>query len=175
MTNSSDLDHVLNKINAIVQDGAAPAGQQNALSRFVDMLIEEKGFPDMTPEVKDQLRRDLLRKLDDYIAAKIISSLSDEDVNIFHQMLKEGRSSEEMQRFTTTHIENFSDFLTNTLLMFRGVYLGLIHVPSYVNVDVKEAVEKVQHQEKQEAPRARLTPAPVMSQPDSEEEKKVIN
>lgn len=104
-------------------------GQSQSLLQFVDKLIEERGFPDLTPEVADELKRDLLVRIDDFITARIIAAFSDEDVKIFEQMLKDQRPQDEVQQFVSTHIPDYLNFLTNVLLEFRGVYLGDIQAP----------------------------------------------
>lgn len=103
--------------------------QNKSIEAFVDKLIEEKGFVDLLPEVRDQLKKDILQRLDDFITARIIAALSDQDIVIFENMLKEGKPQEEIQQFTSTHIADFADFLTNVLLEFRGVYLGILTAP----------------------------------------------
>ncbi|MCL5783866.1 MAG: DUF5663 domain-containing protein [Patescibacteria group bacterium] len=96
---------------------------------YVEKLIEEKGFPDLTPEVKEEIKNDLLNRIDDFVSARIIAKLSDQDVATFEEMLKNQKSQEEIQQFITGHIDDFPGFLTNTLLEFRGVYLGVIESP----------------------------------------------
>lgn len=103
--------------------------QNNNLDQFIDKLIEEKGFVDLLPDVKEQLKADISKRLDDFIAARVIATLSNEDLKTFETMLKDGKSQEEIQQFTATHIPDFTEFLTNVLLEFRGVYLGVIKAP----------------------------------------------
>src|SRR3989344_7547847 len=103
--------------------------QNKTILDFVDKLIEEKGFPDLLPEVKDQLKQDIMTRLDDFIAARVIAALSDEDVITFENMLKEEKPENEIQDFVSTHVPDFTTFLTNVLLEFRGVYLGTITPP----------------------------------------------
>lgn len=108
-----------------------PAALVNkSLEDFADKLIEEKDFPDITPEVRVELKNDILRRLDDFLAARIIAALSDTDVAAFEELLKQGKSDAEIQAFTTLKIPDFTNFLTNTLLEFRGVYLGIIDAPT---------------------------------------------
>jgi len=119
------IQNVLDKISSLTQTGK----QKDALGEFIERLIEEKGFPDLTIEVKEVLKKDLLRRLNDFIAARVIGTLSDEDVITFDQMIKEKKSEEEIQQFVATHIPDFVKFLTDVLLEFRGVYLGLVEPP----------------------------------------------
>ena len=100
-----------------------------AVAEFIERLIAEKQFPDLTPEVKEEIKKDLTERLDDFIAAKFIAVLSDENVAKFEEMLKAGKPENEVQAFLTANVPNFTEFLTQTLLEFREVYLGLIQAP----------------------------------------------
>lgn len=104
---------------------AAHKDQQHNLS-YVDQLIHDRGFVGLTPEIKDELRNQLYQRLDDFMAAKVISTLSDDDLAAFEQMLKDKKSDEELQKFTKEHIADYDNFLTSALLEFRAVYLGII-------------------------------------------------
>jgi len=126
----SGMNQLLNKISNLVQTG----NRDDALLQYADKLIEERKFPDLTPEVKEELRKDILRRLDDFLAARIIAALSDEDVLVFEKMLKEGKPETEVQKFVCEHVPDFVNFLTNTLLEFRGVYTGLIDTPVFVEM-----------------------------------------
>lgn len=99
------------------------------LGNFVDKLIEEKGFPDLVPEVKQEIKQDLMTRLDNFITARIIARLSDQDVLQFENMLKEEKKQEEIQEFVIGRMPDAINFLTNTLLEFKAVYLGLIQPP----------------------------------------------
>lgn len=147
---SGNLNQVLNKISELAKNGQ----QGQAYSQYVDKLIEEKGFPDITPEIREEIKKDVLRRLDDFIAARIIAGLSDEDVNTFEQMLKDAKPEPEIQKFVTEHITDFVEFLTNVLVEFRGVYLGTIQSPQFVNVDGDSKPEPKTH--------TNPPPAPVM-------------
>ena len=134
-----DLTDVMNRIKAVAQSDAISADTEEhkqSYDAFINKLIDERGFPDLTPEVKEELKKDLVTRLDSFIAAKVIAALSDADVLVFEQMLKDNKPSAELQQFSIDHIANFTDFLTNTLLEFRGVYLGLISVPVSLDVNL---------------------------------------
>lgn len=158
--NSSDLNALVNKINGFARGGVQPQSQSKAFERYVDKLIEEKGFFDLSEDVRKELKKDLLRRLDDFIAAKVISALSDEDLLKFEEMLKSGKPQEEIQQFTTTHVPDFANFLTNTLLEFRAIYLGLIQVPAFVDIDIKKNIEEKSKSALQQ-PLRKPPPAPV--------------
>lgn len=102
---------------------------KRAIETYVEQLIKDKNFPDITPEVNEEIKKDLMVRVDDFIAAKVISVLSDEDVAKFEEMLKSGKSETEIQSFVAENIPDFTNFLTQTLLEFRNVYLGITPVP----------------------------------------------
>lgn len=128
------INDFLNKISTSVKTG----DRDQALKQYVDVLIEERKFPDLTPEVKEQMQKDILQRLDNFIAARIIAALSDEDVLVFEKMLKDKKQEEEIQNFVSGHIPDFVNFLTATLLEFRGVYSGLIETPVFVEMDKED-------------------------------------
>lgn len=103
--------------------------QSSSIDKFIDQLIEDKGFVDLLPEVREQLKQDIASRLNDFISARTIAALPDEDLATFEQMLKDNKPQEELQQFTSTHIPDFTEFLTNVLLEFKGVYLGSIRPP----------------------------------------------
>lgn len=101
----------------------------NQLDQFVDNLIDQQNFTDLSPEVREELRNDLFLRLDDFIAARVIAAFSDEDVAKFEELLKEGKSQEEIQQFTIDHIPDYQNFLTQAFLEFQDIYLGRKPVP----------------------------------------------
>ena len=46
------------------------------VSGFVTQLIKDKGFLDITPEVQEEIKRDIMTRLDDFISSNLISKLS---------------------------------------------------------------------------------------------------
>ena len=94
--------------------------------QFVDELINQK-FADnkdqVTPQVRDELRRDILLRLDEFVMSRVVAKLSDEDLASFENMIKEGKSQMEIQQFITTHVPDFVNFATDAFLEFRNVYL----------------------------------------------------
>lgn len=106
-----------------------PAQANQDLKDYVNRLIEEKGFLDLTPEVRAEVENDLLTQLDDFIVARTIAALSDEDVLSFENLLKDQKSDQEIQQFVADKIPDYPNFLAQVLLEFRDVYLGLTQAP----------------------------------------------
>ncbi len=147
---------VLNKLTTLSQ-----TTQNDSINKFVEKLIDEKQF-DVTKEVRDILKQDLMRRLNDFITARILAALSDKDIIVFEKMLDEGKTDEDLQKFVMEHVPNFMNFLTATLLEFREVYLGLIMPPN-----AADELAPAETQTVQKAPLQSVTPAPVQK---SEEE-----
>ncbi len=98
--------------------------QPQNLDKYIEDLIDQKNYPDITQEVRDELKKDITLRLNDFIMARVIAAFSDDDVLEFEKLLKANAPQEELQQFTATHIPEFETFLTSVLLEFRDVYLG---------------------------------------------------
>jgi hypothetical protein len=94
---------------------------------FVDTLIEQKFAEhktEITNEVREELRKDLFLRLDNFVIARILEALSEKDLFSFEKLVKEGKSREELRQFAAKHIPDFTNFLTDAFLEFRMVYLS---------------------------------------------------
>lgn len=99
--------------------------QSSAFDTFIDGLIEQKFTQQghtLSPEVRAELRKDIVGRLDEFIMARVIAALSDDDVAEFEKLLNEGKQREDLQKFASEHIPDFTNFLTNTLIEFQKVY-----------------------------------------------------
>ena len=95
------------------------------LLAFVDRLIEEKKYPaDLEKEVIDQIKSDLLKRVEDRVNMTIISNLSEDKLVEFNKMIDSNVSDEEMQKFCNTSIPNLSQLIATELIVFRQTYLG---------------------------------------------------
>lgn len=98
--------------------------QGQNLDLYIDNLINQKGYPNLTDEVREELKNDIRARLNDFIMARVIAAFTDEDIDKFEELLKQNKSQEELQQFAVDHIPDFTTFLTNVLIEFQGVYLG---------------------------------------------------
>jgi hypothetical protein len=101
----------------------AQSNAQN-LQTYLDDLIDQKNYQDLSPEVREELRNDLQVRLNDFIMARIIAAFSDEDVAAFEELIKQGKSQGELQNFAAEHIPDFVTFLTTTMSEFQSIYLA---------------------------------------------------
>jgi hypothetical protein len=95
------------------------------LVSFVDRVIEEKNFPkDLEKEVLDQIREDLLSKVEDRVNALIINNLPEDKLEEFNKMLDSDISDEEMQGFLSANIPNLAQLIASELIVFEQTYLS---------------------------------------------------
>lgn len=95
------------------------------LAAFVDRLIEEKKLPsDLEKEVVDQIKSDLLSRVEDRVNAVIISNLSEDKLDEFNKLLDGDISDEEMQKFCSDNIPDLPQLLASELIVFKQTYLS---------------------------------------------------
>jgi len=95
------------------------------LVMFVDRLIEEKNFPkDLEKEVIDQIKADLLSRVEDRINAVIIANLTPEKLEEFSKMLDKDISDEEMQKFCSENIPDLQQLIATELIVLKQSYLS---------------------------------------------------
>ena len=101
------------------------ASESVDLKMFVDRLVEEKKYPDdLEKEVVDQIKADLLSRVEDRVNAVIISNLSEEKLGEFNKLLDDNISDEDMQKFCASNIPNLSQLIASELIVFRQSYLS---------------------------------------------------
>ncbi len=125
--NSVRVQSILDKLSSSSKDSGA---QKDYLAEFIDNIIEEKAYSVATLEMKEMLKKDLLKRLDTFIATRVINKLSIEDLAEFNKLLDGKKPETEIQAFVASHVPDYVGFITDTLLEFRGVYLGIIDVPT---------------------------------------------
>lgn len=97
---------------------------QNPIDSLVSEIIETKGFPGLTPEVKAQLTTDLRSKLLDQIDRAVIAALPESSVNQLNQILDNGGGDAEVQRIISESGVNVKQVTLATIMGFRSLYLG---------------------------------------------------
>lgn len=95
------------------------------LASYVDRLVVEQKYPsDLEKEVVDQIKADLLSKVEDRVNAVIISNLSEEKLEEFTKLLDSNISDEEMQKFCSENIPNLQQLIATELIVFKQTYLS---------------------------------------------------
>lgn len=95
------------------------------LKMFVDRLVEEKKYPaDLEKEVIDQIKADLLSRVEDRVNMVIIGNLSEEKLGEFNKLLDSNVSDEDMQKFCADNIPGLPQLIASELIVFKETYLS---------------------------------------------------
>ena len=93
------------------------------LEKFVGELVAQKGFSEKDPEILEQIKLDLLDRVEDSINAMIMSNLPPEKLDEFEKKLDTG-SDEEIQSFVQKQIPDLKDRVAFELVSFKTMYLS---------------------------------------------------
>lgn len=106
---------------------AAPAqdGKEYTLDDFAESLIADKQYTTLSPEMKEELKKDILQRAHDYLLAKTIAKLDDQQAQELDALLDKNPKDDEVQDFIAKAIPDSATFIGDTLFQFRQVYLGL--------------------------------------------------
>ncbi|MFZ2975108.1 MAG: DUF5663 domain-containing protein [Candidatus Moraniibacteriota bacterium] len=94
------------------------------LETFVSLLIEEKGFENVDPEIEEQLKADLLKRVEDRINVAIINNLPKEKMTEFNELL-DNANQDEIQDYCNKNISGLDEIIAQELMSFRATYLNL--------------------------------------------------
>ena len=110
-----------------MQKNSAALQNTSNFDEFVERLIVEKNFPELTPEVHAQIKSDLLAQLNRSIKVRLVEALPDDKAKEFMAMLDKNppSSPDETQKFIADNIPDLNNFMSQILLDFRKTYLGL--------------------------------------------------
>ncbi len=95
------------------------------LKMYVDRLVEEKKYPaNLEKGVVDQIKKDVLSRVEDTINMVIINNLSEENLEKFNKLIDSDISDEEMQKFCSDSIPNLTQLIASELIVFKQEYLS---------------------------------------------------
>lgn len=93
------------------------------IEEFVDRLIVDRGFNEQDPEIIEQMKLDLIDRIENRINAMIVSKLDPEKLSDFEKLLDNG-SEEEIQNFVKSNISDIDQKVAAELLTFKNIYLS---------------------------------------------------
>ena len=96
--------------------------KEQILEEFIDKLVEEKGLLGLDGDVLNQVKEDLLDRLEDRINAAILENMPEGKMKEFDALL-DGANEKEIQEFCSDNIENLDDVIAEALIRFREAYL----------------------------------------------------
>lgn len=95
------------------------------LKMFVDRLFEEKKFPEnLEKEVVEQIKTDLLSRVEDRINMVIVSNLPEDKLEEFNQMLDKNVDARAIQNFCAENIPDLAQLIASELIIFKQTYLS---------------------------------------------------
>lgn len=95
----------------------------NDIEIFVDRLIEEKQFGDLEPEVMEEIKKDLLSRVEDRMNMTILNELPEDALPAFEELLDKEESEEDMKKFISSKIPDLDEKIAKALVDFRNTYL----------------------------------------------------
>lgn len=103
-----------------------PNSTQYSLDDFAETLIKEKNYTTLTPAMHDELKKDILDRAQEFLIAKTIARLSDDNAQKLSDLLDKNPTDEQLQQFIGSCITDAPNFIGDTLFQFRQTYLGLV-------------------------------------------------
>lgn len=97
---------------------------QDALSKFINDIIDAKNFKTLDSDVRQQLEQDLKNRLLDQIDRAVLGALPENKIDGFNDLLDRNASQQEVQQYIATSGVDTKKITLETMLRFRSLYLG---------------------------------------------------
>lgn len=98
---------------------------QDALSKFINDIIDAKNFKTLDGDVRRQLEQDLKNKLLDKIDRAVLGALPENKIDGFNDLLDRNASQQEVQQYIANSGVDTKKITLETMLRFRSLYLGV--------------------------------------------------
>lgn len=97
---------------------------QDALSKFINDIIDAKNFKTLDSDVRRQLEQDLKNRLLDQIDRAVLGALPENKIDGFNDLLDRNASQQEVQQYIANSGVDTKKITLETMLRFRSLYLG---------------------------------------------------
>ena len=97
---------------------------QDALSKFINDIIDAKNFKTLDSDVRQQLEQDLKNRLLDQIDRAVLGALPENKIDGFNDLLDRNASQQEIQQYIANSGVDTKKITLETMLRFRSLYLG---------------------------------------------------
>lgn len=97
--------------------------ENNSISKFVDELIQQKGLTNLDKETLDQIKSDLVERLENRINAAILAKMPINKLDEFNTLL-DLNDEEKTQNFVKENIPNLEELITIELVNFQKLYIS---------------------------------------------------
>ena len=98
---------------------------QDALSKFINDIIDAKNFKTLDSDVRRQLEQDLKNRLLDQIDRAVLGALPENKIDGFNDLLDRNASQQEIQQYIANSGVDTKKITLETMLRFRSLYLGV--------------------------------------------------
>ncbi len=98
---------------------------QDALSKFINDIIDAKNFKTLDSDVRRQLEQDLKNRLLDQIDRAVLRALPENKIDGFNDLLDRNASQQEVQQYIANSGVDTKKITLETMLRFRSLYLGV--------------------------------------------------
>lgn len=98
---------------------------QDALSKFINDIIDAKNFKTLDSDVRQQLEQDLKNRLLDQIDRVVLGALPENKIDGFNDLLDRNASQQEIQQYIANSGVDTKKITLETMLRFRSLYLGV--------------------------------------------------
>ncbi|MBQ3293449.1 hypothetical protein IJG93_04120 [Candidatus Saccharibacteria bacterium] len=94
------------------------------IDEFIESLLNDKGI-EVEPDIREDLKADMKKRLEDQINRAAIQALSEEKADELAKRLEDPNfTNEDMAKFMQDSGVNLAEVALETMLKFRGFYLG---------------------------------------------------
>ncbi|TAK95049.1 hypothetical protein EPO05_05345 [Patescibacteria group bacterium] len=96
------------------------------IRQFLEQLIVEKQFKDLSPALKETMIESLHKRLEAHIIMAIAEKLDEKTAEEMNAMLEGDapKSVGELQEFLKSRIPNIEEAIAEAMMEFRSVYLA---------------------------------------------------
>ena len=91
---------------------------------FIESLLNDKGITNIEPDIRESLKADMKKRLEDQINRAAIEALPEEKAAELAKLVEQpGFTNEKMTEFITNSGINLTEVTLETMLRFRNFYL----------------------------------------------------
>lgn len=99
--------------------------EMQSVDEFIESILNDKGITDVDPEVREELKEDMKKRLLDQIDKAAIMQLSEEKAAELDELSNNPDfTNEKLVEFMKNSGVNLPEVALDTMLKFRGFYLG---------------------------------------------------
>lgn len=104
----------------------APDAMPAEIKTFLEKIIEEKKFDNLSPQLQEAMAASLYPRLEAYVFTAIAKNLDEAAAAQLDQLTESGKnfSRPDIQNFLKQHVADAEEIIAQAMLEFRAVYLN---------------------------------------------------